>query len=248
MNVFSKVRSSVASCLNDLLRLGGVEIKTCSALPQHNLLGLRHVPFQTVLDIGANEGQFAGKALSLFPAAQFYSFEPIPRCFESLQQKCQQSERWTCYNLALAEAEKTTILNIHEDNMPSSSLLHATPEELDLYPKSKRQSEFEVRCTTLDKWVSLRAGALRRPSLLKLDVQGYELNVLKGGCLALIEVDAVICEINIRKFYEEQASFADIVNFLHTRSIHFHGVLEHTYDDAYNVIAFDAIFRRHVLP
>jgi FkbM family methyltransferase len=248
MSNVSGTFSKLFAAINKTLRRSGFEIKKTSNLPRFNWLGLRNIDFSTILDVGANEGQFAEEIRCVFPAAHIYSFEPIPQCFKSLQKKCAQSELWSCYNVALAESEKTAVFNLHEDNMPSSSLLEATDQELNLYPKSRRQRQVEVNCITLDKWILSNADALKQPSLLKLDVQGYELNVLRGAFATLDHINAVICEINIQNFYEQQSSFPDIVNLFYSRGIHFHGVLEHTYDDANNVIAFDAIFRRHAIP
>lgn len=241
----SETFSQLFAAINKTLRRSGFEMKKTSNLPRFNWLGLRNIAFSTILDAGANEGQFAEEVRRVFPTAHIYSFEPIPECFEILQMKCQHNKNWTCYNVALAETEKTAVLNLHQDNTPSSSLLHATTEELDLYPKSSRQTQVDVECTTLDQWALSHPYALKKPSMLKLDVQGYELNVLKGGCSSLNHIDAVICEINIRNFYKEQTSFPDVVNLLHAVGIHFYGVLEHTYDQGYNVTSFDAVFRRY---
>jgi FkbM family methyltransferase len=237
--------SQISALLNKLVRKSGFEIKKTRNLPRYNWLGLRNLDFRSILDVGANEGQFASEARHLFPEAHIYSFEPIWNCFNTLQSKSRQNELWSCYNVALSEIEKKATFHLHEENMPSSSLLLATPEELDLYPKSSRQTQVEVTCITLDKWASYHPHALARPLMLKLDVQGYELNVLKGGCASLNYVDAVICEVNVRKFYKDQATFLAIVNLLDARGLHFYGVLEHSYDQANNVVAFDAVFRRH---
>jgi hypothetical protein len=65
---------------------------------------------------------------------------------------------------------------------------------------------------TLDGLVA--SGEVRAPDLIKLDVQGYELEALRGAAKALRSATAVICEVSFRRLYENQALFPDVLAFL----------------------------------
>jgi hypothetical protein len=73
---------------------------------------------------------------------------------------------------------------------------------------------------TLDGLVA--SGAARPPDLLKLDVQGYELEVLKGADQALATARSVLCEVSFRTFYQGQALFAEILAHLQGRGFRLH--------------------------
>jgi len=244
MNMFSKARSRVAGCVNDLLRLGGIEVKVCSLLPQHNLLGLRNVPFKTILDVGANEGQFVSEFRPFFQNATFYSFEPLLSCFKVIKQLSLKDNQWQCFNIALGSENKQIDFYAHTDHLSSSSVLPAAKNSTILYPETKAQQVVTVDCMTLDSWVESNPGVLNAPVLLKMDVQGYESWVLQGAKHALSKIDAVITEIIVDKLYEQQSTFDEQVVLLAEAGLNFSGVLRHAFDSKCNVISLDCVFRR----
>src|SRR5437899_4779053 len=68
-----------------LLRLGGIEVSRWSNAPKHTLLGVGRFPIRSIVDVGANEGQFAKWISTLFPLAHIYAFEPLPRPYAILK-------------------------------------------------------------------------------------------------------------------------------------------------------------------
>ncbi len=244
MNIISRTRSRAARYFNEFLRLGGVEVKKCSQLPQHNLLGLRNIPFRTVLDVGANEGQFAYEIRQCFRNANIYSFEPLPSCFSTLEQFSSDDSRWECFNIALANENKRAKFFFHVDHPSSSSILPTTEKSTVSCPETKAQQVVTVDCFTLDSWLEANPGSLKAPVLLKMDVQGYECQVLHGARLALSKIDAVITEIIVDNLYEQQSTFHEQVALLAGAGLNFCGVLRHAFDCKLNVISLDCVFRR----
>src|SRR5690242_8296795 len=79
----------IASTLKEAVRTvlrrhWGKELVRADQHPASNLMGLRHLGIRTLLDIGANTGQFAGEATQWLPGLRVYSFEPIPGAFAAL--------------------------------------------------------------------------------------------------------------------------------------------------------------------
>lgn len=244
MSCHYKVRSNLARLLNRFVRHFGVEIKSCEMLPTRNLLGLRSIRPLTVLDVGANEGQFALGFRSVFPTAKFFSFEPLPSCFEYLKKLSSRDQLWECFNLALGDQIKPAEFHVHVGHTSSSSFLPASEKSYELYPETRSQKTISVQCTTLDKWIESRPEARRQPIVLKMDVQGYETNVLRGAANTLPLIEAVITEVIVENLYDQQSTFVEQAELLAQAGFHFSGVIEHAFENDGNVISFDGVFRR----
>ena len=244
MNDWYKIRANSARLINNCLRNLGVEIKACALLPTRNLLGLRSIRPKTVLDVGANMGQFALEFKPVFTAAKFFSFEPLPSCFEHLRQLSLEDSKWECFNLALGDEIKVAEFYIHADHTSSSSFLPAAEKHYELYPETRAQHTAAVQCTTLDDWIESHPEARQTPIILKIDVQGYEANVLRGAKGTLPNVEAVVTEVIVESLYREQSPFSEQVKLLDQAGLHFTGVIQHAFDAEGKVISFDGVFRR----
>jgi FkbM family methyltransferase len=151
----------------------GIDIRRQAENPAHNLLGLRRLGVRTVLDVGANEGQFAREALKRFPEAHVYSFEPLPGAFAKLNSWAAGQDRVTPVNIALGDRDEALEIHMHSEHSPSSSLLRTTDLSTALYPFTAAQESVSVPVRRLDDWAASKS--LQAPTLIKLDVQGYEI-------------------------------------------------------------------------
>lgn len=107
--------------------------------------------FGTILDVGANEGQFARLARILWPSATVHSFEPLPDIYEILRERYLEDPQVNTYNLALGES--AGVLQMHRSAFsPSSSLLPMADLHRKEWPKSAEHIEVEVRVERLDDW------------------------------------------------------------------------------------------------
>jgi FkbM family methyltransferase len=165
----------------------------------------------TVLDVGANEGQFIKPARVLFPQASILAFEPNPRLTQSLQDLLPPETGAVC-QIACGREAGTLPLHLMKFS-PASSLLRPTSLRVPDFPAAETEATIEVKVDRLD--VVVRGHALaRKPYLLKIDVQGFELGVLQGAVDILPDVSAIVCEVNAVSFYEGQAGFEDIYAFM----------------------------------
>jgi FkbM family methyltransferase len=171
---------------------------------------LRDSPPRVIHDIGANVGTWTCLAKSLYPDAAVEAFEPLEAHLAGFR-------RWTgpwqdvrLHRLALGPRDGTVAIEV-ADFSDASSVLPLTEEgrrTFNVAPAGRR----EVPMATLDGLVA--AGAARAPDLIKLDVQGYELEALRGAGRSLGTARAVICEVSFRRFYEGQALFPDVLAHL----------------------------------
>ena len=228
---------------NNLFRFLGFQIKSTRQLPKENLLGFNRLfDIRTIIDVGANEGQFGLWARSFFPAAQIYSFEPVRSTFETLKIVTSRDANWHVFQMALSDTRRDQEI-FHHIRHPSSSSLHlSTPKILELFPETEKKVLERIKCSTLDYWMDTEGLSLCDDILLKLDVQGHETHVLRGAEGMLKMVKVIIVEIITRKLYHNQAKFEEIVEVLSQNNLHFHGVIEHGFDKSGGVVSLDAVF------
>ncbi len=210
------------------------------------MLGLKKLGIRTVLDIGANAGQFAAGARSILPEARFYCFEPLRGPFGELQRWARQqaSGSVTAFNLALGCHDGTARMFEHTNHSPSSSLLASTSLTAKLYPQTRPQAVTEVRVARLDGFIAESGLDLPPPILVKMDVQGYEQRVIEGGKETLARARACIIEVSFDKLYEDQSTFKDIWQILDTLGYRFVGNLEQFCATDGHVVFADAVFVR----
>lgn len=218
----------------------GLEIRRAHHDPWTTFLGLRSRRFDTIIDVGANEGQFARRILRFYPGASVHCFEPHPEAFAALSRWAVKShKKVTVHNVALGEDEGQVFLSVHLDHSPSSSVLAATELNASLYPKTKRRSTVQVQQRTLDQ--TFRGCALGE-LLIKLDVQGYEDRVIRGGRETIMRSTACLLEVNLDSLYDGQASFEALVVLLGELGLRYAGNLEQAHGLDGHVVFFDALF------
>lgn len=160
-----------------------------------------------IIDVGANAGQFAVASAKIFPAAQIYSFEPNPPLAAQLKKNVSNLSNIKVHELALGEREGEIEFHVNSHSH-SSSILPLAQSHLEAFPDARETSRINVQVSTLDKIFG--NVELDSPTLLKLDVQGYELQVLQGGQQFLKRVDYVLLEASFKSMYQGEPVFMDI--------------------------------------
>lgn len=223
----------------------GLDIVRISKSPKHTFLGLRNLPIRSIIDVGANKGQFAKTISRVFPEANIYCFEPLPTPFRELSKWAErQNERVSVFNIAIGDRIGTVEMFNHLNHNPSSSLLKSTKICEGLYPLTKKQIPISVKLTTLDEVMCKLSRAVAPDILIKIDVQGYEDRVIRGGAEAFRRARACILEVCLDKLYENQANFIDILLLLYDLGFHYTGNLEQIYADDGHVIFIDTAFTK----
>ncbi|NJM49203.1 MAG: FkbM family methyltransferase, partial [Alkalinema sp. RU_4_3] len=156
----------------DEIRAGSIEAGL------ENLTWLKSYEIKTVLDIGANTGQFAEKARRLFPGAKIYSFEPLASCYQALIGYFEGVEGFQAFNFALGDRSGEAEIFCC-DYSPSSSMLPMGEVHKAAFPYTKDQTVQKIQIRRLDDLADQLE--LRRPLLVKMDVQGFEDRVIAGG-------------------------------------------------------------------
>jgi len=178
-------------------------------------LELEHIPFacvhRTVFDVGAGRGQFALLARWRFPGAAIHCLEPGRASFATLRRVMGDDARTQCYQVAAGAEEGAATLHLASDG-DSSSLL-AFQEQVARFGTAEVGVE-PVRVAPLD---AVLPPSWERPALLKIDVQGGELDVLRGASRVLSGVDEVLVEVSFQPLYRGQPLAGEVIGYLWER-------------------------------
>ncbi len=207
------------------------------------LLGLSKLPIATIIDVGANDGQFAKKISKIFPQASIYAFEPLTEPFKKLENwAVRHNGRVTVFNVALGDAVQEIQIHNHLYFHPASSILATTQLCERIYPMLSKQETLTIQQSTLDRELSHLPHPLHPDILIKLDVQGYEDRVIRGGRETFKKATACIVEIALDRLYENQAEFRDIFILMDSLGYRYAGNLDQICAKDGHVRYLNAIF------
>ncbi len=198
----------------------------------------------TILDVGGAHGSFTRAAHTLFPAARCVMVEPLQEFRAGLEALAQQIPNTSLESVAAGKADGTATFHVHRDWDGSSLYRESEGPQVDGVAR-------EVPMKTLD--TLSRGHNLQGPFLLKVDVQGAELDVLSGAATVLPQCDYVLLEVTLFNFFIGGAQFADVVAFMYARGFvpyDVYALLYRPLDDALSQLdlAFvkqDGVFRQH---
>jgi FkbM family methyltransferase len=163
-----------------------------------------------VLDVGANEGQFAQRLRREFGYRGFIdSFEPTSATFSRLFSAASNDSTWRCHQYGLGDSDTELDINLSENSV-SSSILPMQAQHTAIAPESRYVGTERVAVRRLDSVFAdlIPPGAA---VFLKVDVQGYEGQVIRGASNALRNIALVQLEVSLISLYESESSFVDIV-------------------------------------
>ena len=198
---------------------------------------------KTVIDVGANVGQFAVASAKIFPDVVVYSFEPNPECVALLNKHVAPLGNVFVYPIALGDEEGEAVFHVNSHSH-SSSLLPLSQNHLAAFPDAREVNSIKVKVLTLDKVLS--GIELAPPVLLKLDVQGYEARTLRGAVETLNRIDYVVLEASFKPMYQGEMLFMEIVQLMEGYGFSFLRPAGFLNDpNTGEIIQMDALFRRN---
>ncbi len=208
-----------------------------AASVEHSGIGL-NPNTRTVLDVGASHGQFALFAAKEMPRARIICFEPLPGSRSSIEEVLGNRVEIVPAAVGVASGKATLNVSAQDD---SSSLLPIGERQVSEFPGTASRGTQEVPVTTLDEGVP---GDIVSPCLLKIDVQGLELQVLKGASETLLSVDEALIECSFVELYEGQSLADEVVEFMLRSGLRLRGVHGTVYSRDGSAVQADLLFRR----
>ncbi len=165
-----------------------------------------------LLDVGASESTYSLQLRQHGYEGNILSFEPLSESFAVLQQRAARDPLWSCENLALGDSDGMIEINV-SGHKTSSSILPISETHLNAMPSSAFIDLEKVRVARLD---SLKSIMIKRDAViyLKVDVQGYEKQVLEGARETLKQTRVIELELSLAPMYVGGADFMEMITYL----------------------------------
>lgn len=162
-----------------------------------------------MLDIGGHVGEMTMEMASAFPKMPVHAFEPTPTSFKTLTDRVSKFKNVSTHQLALG-AESGTASFFLNSNAQTNSLLDNTEGNTKFMPGgTKHETQVDVDVVCLDDWMDTNAPGASLAA--KVDIQGAELMLIKGGKKTFSDqVQSILFEVEYRDLYEGGATFFEI--------------------------------------
>lgn len=195
---------------------------------------------KTVIDVGANVGQFSVAASRLFQLEAIFPIEPDPRVAKILGKNIGKPISKNIVVTAVGSDVGERLFNVNLDSQVSS-MLPLGVDRIKGYPGSSVIKKIAVPITTLDALFLEKS--LSEPILLKIDVQGFEDQVIAGAKKFLTKVQWVLIEVSFAKLYEGELDFDSITSLMKENGFRFVGPMNfHVSPTTSEIIEMDALF------
>ena len=183
----------------------------------HLLHLMKRLDINCVLDVGANEGQFAATLWDLGFTGWIASFEPVPETFRLLKRAAAAHSQWRVFPFALG-AENVN-LPIHVSDISVYNSFRTTRQDgLDRFPDMRTKRIEPVEMRRLDDTLDECLAGIAEPRIyLKLDTQGFDLEVIRGGERTLERVLALQTEVSFKAIYDDMPDFIQSIRTLQQR-------------------------------
>lgn len=198
------------------------------------------------LDIGANDGRFGLSLREHGFRGRLLSFEPAPKPYSRLEKAAARDEQWETFCFALGERRQKAKVNVTRAS-GFSSILPLNSLARSLFPSGTEVLEqIEIETRRLDSLLpDLLQGTSAEGVFMKVDTQGYDLNVLLGAGRFLDTMSVVEVELSTTPLYEGAPSSRDVTAYLQERGYTKIAAFPVTWDSqAVRVLEYNAFFAR----
>jgi len=237
------LRNHLLKLIRSILNPIGYDIlKYRTTHPAHIVLDhLNLNNIKTVLDVGANAGQYSHELRKAGYKGRIISFEPLSEAFLGLKKKAVRDKNWQTFNFALGETNGTATINVSKHS-PSSSLLPMTILHKEAAPGSEYYKEEQIEVKTLDN-IFDTLGIAGDKVFLKVDTQGYEKKVLDGATRSLSSITGIQVELSSAGLYQGEELYYSICRFVEERNFHLVRIIPgFTHKTTREMLQFDALF------
>jgi FkbM family methyltransferase len=229
--------------------------KRLFTVPLHNrgaynefVVWINHLHLPSVrwaVDLGANHGDFAEATAACFPESNILLVEPLPRLHDELQHRCaRHGGKWLLEKCAIGAEETLLPLHVAAGDDAVGSLVGFSPQYQRLNPQPKT-TQISCKVRTLDAIAEERQ--ISCIDLLKIDVEGFEFEVVKGAVRALELTRALIVEVSlVRRPTDVSNPLVAMLDLLTTNGFHILNVVPSVFDSScpWKPVEFNILARK----
>ena len=235
--------------IRNLLRQTGYEVvrlqpdgRSESLLALHSARVFKQLQINCVIDVGAHVGGYGSWLRNNGYDGHIVSFEPVSSNFRVLSEKCVAESKWTAHHLALGSQNEERQINV--TNATNFSSFHQpTPKSLLEFGDLSAISATEtVTVRRLDSVFNDVMPRLDHPRIyLKMDTQGWDLEVLRGATGCIDRVAAVQSEVSVQALYSDMPGFGESFQALNDLGFTLSGLFPVVHDAGLGVIELDCV-------
>ena len=210
------INQKMKAFLNGILELFGVRAVNLHWGPRGFLSTFKRIRAQGVVpeqivDVGASDGSWSIECMKVFPDAWYFLVEPLNDHAECLQLLAEKFRRFTVWHGALGSTSEKLPLHCHGGQ---TSFLKSRD-----FPCEKEAVTIVERLDDL-----VKAGILNRPNLIKADVQGFEMEVLRGAQECLNTCELLYLEVSYRQIYDSGPLAHDIISYVTSKGFRIYDI------------------------
>lgn len=204
---------------------------------------ISNLKIDTIIDVGANRGQFALLVKKTHPHAKIYSFEPLKSAYCVYKSIFINDPSITIFNCALSYKSGQQIFHVSQQE-DSSSLLPISKKQNDIFPGTAEKETQIIETKKLSDCVF--RNQLGDHCLLKIDVQGSELEVLRGSIELIPDIEFVYVECSFIQLYKDQPLANEVIKYLQERNFTLTGIYNTHYDNEGCAVQSDFLFTQKI--
>jgi FkbM family methyltransferase len=189
-----------------------------------------------VLDVGANDGNFASRLRLMGFKGHIVSFEPNPDAMARLKASRKGDDKFIAYDVALAQTDGEAVFHIPKHDSLGSFLVHRDAAMDKSIPVKMRRLD-----GLLDE-IKQRTGAKR--IFLKLDTQGFDLEVVRGAGDRMSEFRGLLSEVSVTPIYDRMPHYTDALREYESHGFGLHSLHAVSRTDRGTPIEYNALLVR----
>jgi FkbM family methyltransferase len=193
-----------------------------------------------VYDIGANEGHFAAFTAKLKSVSTVYCFEPVAGTFAKLAERLTSCRKVRCYPLGLSDQSGAQMIRLNRFS-PSTSLLPMGQLHRDEFPFTMETREERVQITTLREVAQTHT--LLPPDFIKIDVQGVEDRVIRGGVEIVRQARFCMVELSLTSLFEGSPLITDLNTLMRQLGFRLVGIVGEIVGRSGEILQVDGLYK-----
>jgi len=213
--------------------------RVAPSMEHYRLLNNIDCKINTFIDIGANRGQFSSLVMGINSDSVIIAFEPLPIPAKKYLKLFNLTKNVLLYQNAIGPQEGNVKMHVSSRD-DSSSLLNIGLNQKNIFPGTEELYLEDIKVAPLTHFLNKKT--LIPPVFIKIDVQGYELEALKG-CEELIQlINYIYVECSFIELYDGQALADEVIFYLTEHSFKLQGIYNTYYDKMGKAVQGDFLF------